>query len=369
MKKTLLAFLLPALLPGAAAADINVTLPAGSGLDSLTYYTNTIERIANGKSRDERRLARATAPVKGDKAVIAVNAAPGGSRYVLEFGDGRDDIVEFYALPGDNVTVAVASVAPLEASVSGTPLIESMNEVEALSLPVKAKQQELVAQGKTSREDFEPLYREYIQSINDYIEENLTSPNAVTALLSLDGEDFVNRYDRLSEGAKTSALYPIATRQYESIKESLEQERMQAELANGTHDAPGFTLNDLEGKPVSLSQFKGKWVILDFWGSWCGWCIKGFPELKEAYAEYAPDLEIIGIDCNEDEGAWRAGVVKYGLSWVNVYCPKGNPILKEYGIQGFPTKAIVNPEGKLVNITTGHNPDFFVELKKLMGRE
>ena len=41
--------------------------------------------------------------------------------------------------------------------------------------------------------------------------------------------------------------------------------------------APDFTLNDINGKPLSLSDLKGKWVILDFWGSWCPWCIKGFP--------------------------------------------------------------------------------------------
>ncbi len=47
--------------------------------------------------------------------------------------------------------------------------------------------------------------------------------------------------------------------------------------------APEFTLEDINGKNFSLSDLKGKWVILDFWGSWCHWCMKGFPALKEAY--------------------------------------------------------------------------------------
>lgn len=133
--------------------------------------------------------------------------------------------------------------------------------------------------------------------------------------------------------------------------------------------APDFKLKDLNGKEVSLSDYRGKWVILDFWGSWCIWCIRGIPELKEAYEKYNGQLEIIGIDCNETEEAWRAGVEKYGLNWVNVYCPKSDyEILKAYDVQGFPTKAIVDPEGNLVNITVGHDPNFYTVLSKLLDR-
>ncbi len=142
----------------------------------------------------------------------------------------------------------------------------------------------------------------------------------------------------------------------------------QQALASGEVEAPNFTLKDLEGKDVSLSDFRGKWVILDFWGSWCIWCIKGFPELKEAYEKYKDELVIIGIDCNEGETEWRAGVAKYELPWVNVYCPKDNTLTAEFGVQGFPTKAIVDPEGKIRNITTGHNPEFFTALANLLGK-
>ena len=61
-------------------------------------------------------------------------------------------------------------------------------------------------------------------------------------------------------------------------------------------EAPDFTLNDLNGKPLTLSSLRGKYVILDFWGSWCGWCIKGIPQMKEYYQKYAGKFEILGID-------------------------------------------------------------------------
>lgn len=139
-------------------------------------------------------------------------------------------------------------------------------------------------------------------------------------------------------------------------------------MQSGDVDAPGFTLKNLDGNEVSLSDFRGKWIILDFWGSWCPWCIKGFPELKEAYQKYAGELEIIGIDCRESEAEWKAGVEKYQLPWVNVYNPADSNLTEEYNVPGYPTKVIVDPQGKIRNITIGHDPEFYVALTELMGK-
>ena len=73
------------------------------------------------------------------------------------------------------------------------------------------------------------------------------------------------------------------------------EERAAKQQATGV-EAPDFTLNDINGKPLSLSSLRGKHVVLDFWGSWCGWCIKGMPQMKEYYAKYKDKLEILGID-------------------------------------------------------------------------
>ena len=145
-----------------------------------------------------------------------------------------------------------------------------------------------------------------------------------------------------------------------------ELERKIEAMQSGNVEAPSFTLKNLDGKDVSLSDFKGKWVILDFWGSWCPWCIKGFPELKEAYEKYHDNLEIIGIDCRESEEEWRAGVEKYQLPWVNLYNPKDSKLTEEYNVPGFPTKVIIDPQGIIKNITIGHDPEFFVVLSDLM---
>ena len=129
--------------------------------------------------------------------------------------------------------------------------------------------------------------------------------------------------------------------------------------------APDFTLNDLSGKPLTLSSLRGKYVILDFWGSWCVWCIKGFPQMKEYYQKYAGKFEILGIDCNDTEAKWKAAVEKYELPWLHVYNPRDSKVLEQYEIQGFPTKIIIGPDGNIVKTIIGEDPAFYTFLDEL----
>ena len=129
--------------------------------------------------------------------------------------------------------------------------------------------------------------------------------------------------------------------------------------------APDFTLNDLSGKPLTLSSLRGKYVILDFWGSWCVWCIKGIPQMKEYYQKYAGKFEILGIDCNDTEAKWKAAVEKYEMPWLHVYNPRDSKVLEQYEIQGFPTKIIVGPDGNIVKTIIGEDPAFYTFLDEL----
>lgn len=367
MKNLLLAGVVAAALSGLdAPAAVTVKVPANSGLDSIGYSLAPVKKLATAKSRAERGIVEGKAPVVNNVATISVNPADGDSRVVISFSDNRR--INFYAKPDDEVLAEVTSLSPFDYKISGSPFIEGMNEVEALSKPLIEKQKAMMAAGEPKQEEMMALYNEFTQAVKDYVEGNLASPKAVYAIMQLRDQDFIDNFDRLPEVAKSSIVYPLAEAQYKAFKESLEKEKRQQGMANGTTPAPAFTLKDLDGNDVSLSAFKGKWVILDFWGSWCIWCIKGFPELKEAYAKYKDKLEVIGIDCNETEEAWRTGVAKYELPWVNVYCPKGNPLFEQYGIQGFPTKAIIDPEGIIRDITTGHNPEFFTKLDELIAK-
>ena len=151
-----------------------------------------------------------------------------------------------------------------------------------------------------------------------------------------------------------------------TVTETVEAETAAVE-ADGV-EAPDFTLNDLNGKPLTLSSLRGKYVILDFWGSWCGWCIKGIPQMKEYYQKYAGKFEILGIDCNDPEEKWKAAVEKYELPWLHVYNTRDSKVLEQYKIEGFPTKIIIGPDGKIVKTIIGEDPAFYTLLDQLFGK-
>lgn len=159
---------------------------------------------------------------------------------------------------------------------------------------------------------------------------------------------------------------------YQPMIERMErQERMakEAETKQATGvEAPDFTLNDINGKPLKLSSLRGKYVVLDFWGSWCVWCIKGFPEMKNYYEKYKGKFEILGVDCNDTEAKWKEAVKKHELPWLHVYNPKTSTVLTDYAVQGFPTKIIVGPDGKIVKTIVGEDPAFYTLLDELFGK-
>lgn len=151
------------------------------------------------------------------------------------------------------------------------------------------------------------------------------------------------------------------------LKKQEEAEAAAAKKQAAGVEAPAFTLNDINGKPLSLASLRGKYVILDFWGSWCGWCIKGFPEMKEYYNKYKGKFEILGIDCNDTEVKWKDAVKKHELPWLHVYNPRDSKLLSDYGVTGFPTKIIVGPDGKIVKTVVGEDPAFYTFLDQTFG--
>ena len=148
------------------------------------------------------------------------------------------------------------------------------------------------------------------------------------------------------------------------VKKAKAREEAEAKIKEGL-PAPDFTLNDLNGQPLSLSSLRGKYVVLDFWGSWCGWCIKGIPDMKKYYEKYKGKLEILGIDCRDTEEKWKAAVEKHELPWLHVRNAGDPDVSILYAIQGYPTKIVVDPEGKIAKIVVGEDPAFYEYLDEL----
>ena len=143
---------------------------------------------------------------------------------------------------------------------------------------------------------------------------------------------------------------------------------MNAQTVSEGQDAPEFSLPALDGSTLKLSDLRGKYVVLDFWGSWCVNCIKGFPEMATYYGKYKDKLEILGVDCNDTEARWKAAVEKHNCPWKHVRQNRGtgDQVTTMYGVKAFPTKVIISPEGKIAKIVVGEDPTFYSILDELL---
>lgn len=129
--------------------------------------------------------------------------------------------------------------------------------------------------------------------------------------------------------------------------------------------APDFTLNDLDGKPLSLSSLRGKHVVIDFWGTWCIYCVLGMPEMKNYYDKYSDKLEILSVDCGDAPEDWKNAVKDIGMNWKNVINDEKNDISELYKVEGFPTKIVLDPKGKILKVVVGEDPAFYEYLDSL----
>ena len=155
---------------------------------------------------------------------------------------------------------------------------------------------------------------------------------------------------------------------FDAVKARLKAQELQEEAEKAVQAgkmAPDFTLKDIHGKDFSLSSLRGKYVVLDFWGSWCGWCIKGMPEMKKYYEKYKGKFEIVGVDCQDTEAKWKAAVEKHQLPWIHVKNETKNLTPEKYAVTGYPTKVLINPDGTINKIIVGEDPEFYKYLDSL----
>lgn len=364
MRKIVFA-VMAATLSLSAMANVEILFPKEMNGKKIGVESILISDMV--KPRAERPKTTIDSLVVKKGKITLAQPTTGNASYMIR--TGQNEAISFYTQPGETLKVSIKSYSPLEYTVTGSELMKQITDLRTSGNSIAAEYRR-AAEAKDEKAA-EVAITKYYSFFSDFIKNNPTAPGALYAIQNLTPDAFMEAFTALPESQKSGVLYPLVEMQKKSVDRQIEADRKQKELQSGSVAAPNFTLKNLEGKDVSLSDFKGKWVILDFWGSWCRWCIKGFPELKAAYAKYAPELEVIGIDCQDSDQAWRNAVKKYELPWVHVYynnSADSNKLMTDYAVTGFPTKFIINPEGKIVNMTVGENPAFFEELAKLMGK-
>lgn len=376
MKKTIasMALAAAALVPGTAqAADGNVHFKGE--LKGLKDTLIVINPQAN---------KRDTVLTPGGRFDFSVNVSEPTTLFLYTPGTLRQEEkvgLQAIAVPGESAVISgdLASAYYF----SGSKFYEQYNEadraIEAAGKPFREFYESL-NQRMAAGESQEALTKEYQekapllqQQMNDgilaFIKQHPTYEASAAIITQLDEpEKMKEAAALLAPEVRTGRMKSFFQPVIDKIEAQAKAEQEAAKKQAAGIMAPDFTLNDINGKPLTLSSLRGKYVVLDFWGSWCVWCIKGFPEMKTYYEKYKGKFEILGIDCNDPENKWKEAVEKHQLPWLHVYNPKGSTVLSDYAIQGFPTKIIVGPDGKIVKTIVGEDPAFYTLLDELFGK-
>jgi len=191
-----------------------------------------------------------------------------------------------------------------------------------------------------------------------------------SSIRQMDYKQAQKRYAALTPEIKNSAIGKVIKKDFDNLA-----------MGSSGAIAYNFTTKELRGDDLSLNNFKGKYVLLDFWASWCIPCRQGNPHLLELYAKYRGiGLEIIGIaDNDSSDNAWKNAVTTDQIGvWKHVlrgYSPKKNAegqvdISEKFGVVALPTKILIDPTGKIVARFLGggkNDPELDKKLKEIFG--
>ena len=363
MKKTLLTV---ACAATALYAEAQCSIKA-----TLTDISNDTVKVVTEKNNDgENILAK-----NGSFTFSCSETSAQEAAFLVKTAEGIKTI-QTYLIPGEKGEITGSTVSY---SFSGTAFYNEYNNYHNTIKEERDKMNELlkefrkkVAAGEKRDSlsriigpQYEGLVKELQKKALEYIKANPAKDVSAIALTMVAEPEMETAIALLAENVKEGP----AGNYVKQVQSLINEEKARQEAAKLVADgmmAPDFTLKDLEGKDLSLSSLRGKYVVLDFWGSWCVWCIKGIPEMKKYYEKYSGKMEILGVDCNDTEAKWRDAVAKHQIPWKHVFNPRNSDLTTKYAIEGFPTKIIIDPQGKIVKTVVGEDPAFYAFLDELL---
>ncbi|MBS1567654.1 MAG: AhpC/TSA family protein [Bacteroidetes bacterium] len=272
----------------------------------------------------------------------------------------QSNVAEVYLTPGAFTLTHVDSFSNTLASGSKAnedlialrkSMLDNNKTFRELSLQYEAAKKEgntALAEAISKRGD--SLYSSMVDNVyGGYIRRDPSAPLALYALERYAGGDMnkpgVNElFEKLPESVKS-------TKGGKTFRDGL---ALAASLAVGK-TAPDFTQNDTLGNPVRLSSFRGKYVLVDFWASWCMPCRMENPNVVKAYARFHSkgfDIVSVSLDRPGDKDKWIKAIHEDKLEWTHVSDLQfwGNAVAKQYGIQSIPQNYLLDPEGKIAAV-------------------
>ncbi|OUJ71973.1 TlpA disulfide reductase family protein [Hymenobacter crusticola] len=291
---------------------------------------------------------------------------PGQTRLVLvqkgnrmRMRTGQADRVNFFLDKGKTTFTSPDSL--VNAKVKGSALTNEFAQLQTALKPSNAKMNTLMAEYRAASpeqrkspefekridEQDKVITEERNQVYSAHIRANPSSLISLNAVQDMGGA--VPKYEEIA---------PLFAQLSPELQASPEGKKYAEKLAalksvSIGAEAPNFTLNTPEGKPVSLNEYRGKYVLVDFWASWCGPCRQENPNVTKVYNEYkAKNFDILGVSLDTEKARekWLKAIQDDQLAWTQVSDLKGwdNAAARSYSVQAIPQNFLVDPSGKIV---------------------